>query len=98
MVFLKNSFHLALLQASLEFDFMRYPRFVLFDNIEDEGMEPERSRTFQELVVEVSEAADVEHQIILTTSMPNPRLLTQERTIGPAYSHENRSLSLPPTP
>ncbi|MCY3546906.1 MAG: hypothetical protein OXH49_08480 [Gemmatimonadetes bacterium] len=92
MVYLKNSFHVALLQASLELDYFRYPRFALIDNVEDKGMEPPRSHNFQSLVVSVSEALEVEHQVIMTTSMLNPDLDSDAWVIGPRYTHESRTL------
>jgi len=92
MVYLKNAFHIALLQASLELDFFRYPRFALIDNVEDKGMEPARSHNFQSLVVSISEAVEVEHQIIMTTSMLNPELDSETWVIGPQYTHESRTL------
>ena len=92
MVYLKNSFHISLLQASLELDFFRYPRFALVDNVEDKGMEPARSHNFQSLVVEASEVADVEHQVIMTTSMLDPALDSETWVIGPRYTHEFRTL------
>ena len=92
MVYLKNSFHVALLQASLEFDFFRYPRFALIDNVEDKGMETARSHKFQSLVASMSEAAEVEHQVVMTTSMLNPDLDSETWVIGPRYTHEARTL------
>ena len=92
MVYLKNSFHIALLQASLALDFFRYPRFALIDNVEDKGMEPDRSHNFQSLVVSDSEAADVEHQVIMTTSMLNPALDSETWVIVPRYTHQYRTL------
>jgi archaellum component FlaC len=94
MVFLKNSFHLAILLASTKHEFFRYPRFTLFDNIEDKGMEPKRSHRFQHLVVERSQKIEVEHQIILTTSMIAPELDTPELTVGPFYTHDLKSLAI----
>ena len=88
MVYLKNSFHIALLQASFEFDFFRYPRFALVDNVEDKGIEPARSHNFQSLVVSASESTDVEHQIIMKTAMLNPALDSETLVIGPRYTHE----------
>lgn len=94
MVYLKNSFHLAMLMTSLQLDYLRYPRFVLFDNIEDKGMEPTRSHNFQELILEYSKGSEVEHQIILTTSMIHPELNNSEHVVGPYYTHDNRTLDI----
>jgi hypothetical protein len=94
MVLLKNGFHLALLLASLEHEYFRYPRLALFDNVEDKGMEVARSHNFQSVVVELSEQASVDHQIILTTSMMNPTLEDDSYVIGPAYDHQRKSLDI----
>jgi hypothetical protein len=94
MVFLKNSFHLAILLSSTSNAFFRYPRFGLFDNIEDKGMEMERSHRFQELVVDASRNIGVDHQIIMTTSMIAPKLNVPDLTVGRYFTHEHKSLNL----
>ena len=94
MVYLKNCFHLALFSVSLSYRYFNYPRFVFFDNVEDKGMEPKRSHNFQELMVEVSENAEVDHQIIFTTSMLSPELKESKYLIGPAYTKQNKTLNL----
>ncbi len=92
-VFLKNAFHAAFLQASTQEGYLRYPRLVIFDNVEDKGMEPERSHNFQRLVRELSETAEAEHQIILFTSMIAPEFENEPPLlIGPRYTHENKTL------
>lgn len=96
MVVVKNSFHLALLLASVRKAYFRYFRFALFDNIEDKGMEEARSRNFQKLIVEASRSTDVEHQIIFTTSMIAPELDTKEFVVGDFYTAENKSLKMAP--
>jgi hypothetical protein len=94
-VFLKNAFHAALWQASTIRHYMRYPRIAIFDNVEDKGMEPERSHNFQRILRELSETNECEHQIILFTSMIAPEFETdQELLVGPRYTHENKSLQL----
>ena len=82
-----------LLAATQDLDFY-HPRFALFDNIEDKGMEPERSHNFQEILRQRSEGATIEHQIIFTTSMLNPGLDNEKYVIGPHYTHERRALDL----
>ena len=94
MVYLKNSFHLALHLASLQESFLRYPRFSLFDNIEDKGMELERSHNFQRQLVNSCDISGTEHQLIYTTSMIAPELDTPKYTVGDFYTHENRSLRI----
>ncbi len=90
--FLKNSFHFALFWASLKKDFFNYPRFLIFDNIEDKGMEIERSYNFQRKIVELSEADAIEHQIIFATSMIADELEDEKYTVGRFYTHDKKSL------
>lgn len=92
MVVLKNAFHVAFCMASTSERAMRYPRFGLFDNIEDKGMEPTRSHNFQRIIVALSQGSEVAHQFILTTSMIAPELDTDEYVVGPSYTHENKTL------
>jgi hypothetical protein len=91
---IKNAFHLALLLASCRDDRMKYPRFLLLDNIEDKGMTPRRSHNFQRLILELSDKAGAEHQIIFTTSMPAPDLDIPKYTVGSRYTETNMSLKL----
>ena len=94
LVILKNSFHLGLLMASLQDPQFLLPRFMMFDNIEDKGMVPERSWNFQRLICSASAASKAAHQIILTTSMLDPELEGSVALIGPAYSQQNRTLAI----
>jgi hypothetical protein len=91
---IKNAFHLAILFASCLDARMKYPRFLLLDNIEDKGMTPQRSHNFQRLILEHSKKAEAEHQIIFTTSMPAPDLDDPKYTVGSRYTETNMSLKL----
>ncbi|WP_406735864.1 AAA family ATPase [Thioclava sp. GXIMD4215] len=93
-VFLKNATIFSLFLAAMKDDAFYHPRFLLFDNIEDKGMQEERSHLFQKLIVEHATAFEAPFQIIFTTSMMNPALELQDYVVGPAYTHENRSLDL----
>lgn len=73
-VVLKTSFLVGFLAAALEDEKFRHPRFLMIDITEDKGMEQERSHNFQQQVVRISSATEVEHQIILATAMPSPEL------------------------
>lgn len=90
--FLKNAVRFGIFFASLELDFFRYPRFILCDNVEDKGMEEIRSQNFQKVINEISNQFEVDHQIILTTSMINPELNNKNICIGSEYSSTNKSL------
>jgi hypothetical protein len=93
-VYLKNSVRFAIFFASLEKAFFRFPRFILCDNIEDKGMEPERSKSFQEKLVEMSKNSSTKHQIIITTSMISEELDNTEICVGDFYTKENKTLKL----
>ncbi|SDW15260.1 AAA domain-containing protein [Sulfitobacter pontiacus] len=73
-VVLKSSFLVAFLSAAIKEPSFRHPRFLMIDITEDKGMEMERSHNFQEQVANLSDAAISEHQIILATAMPSPKL------------------------
>ena len=93
-VILKNAAILSIFGAATRDPKFFHPRFLLMDNIEDKGMEPERSHRFQELIVKVSEEAELEHQVIFMTSMMNPELDDAQYTIGPSYTKTNKTLAL----
>jgi len=93
-VIVKNSAILSLLLAAAEDPAFHHPRFILLDNIEDKGMEPDRTHNFQRVIVNESRQAKLQHQIIFTTSTPNPELDDEELVVGPHYTHNNRTLNL----
>lgn len=94
MVFLRHSFHLALLLSSLQLDYFRYPRLLIIDGIEDGGMEPDRSQNFQEIIAYYSKNSNVEHQIIMTTTQVSPKLDSSEYVVGRKFTHEEKSLEI----
>lgn len=97
VVYLKNCIHFAIFFSSLKLDFMRYPRLIICDNIEDKGMEAVRSQNFQVKIVErASYFKDVKHQIIFTTSMIAPDLNNTELCVGEEYMKSNKTLKLSP--
>ncbi|EJL6277502.1 hypothetical protein NMT19_001017 [Vibrio cholerae] len=94
MVYLKNAFRLAMLKCSCEDPSYLYPRFLLMDNIEDKGMEEERSQLFQREIVKLSNSLDVEHQIIFTTSMIDSDLNHSKYCVGKFYNMHNKTLKV----
>jgi hypothetical protein len=92
MVYLKNSLHLAFLWAATNNSFFNYPRLAIFDNIEDKGMEQERSHNFQKIILSISENITVEHQIIFATSMVVPELKQSTLVVGDYHTHSRKSL------
>lgn len=91
-VIVKNAAILALFISAASDPGFNHPRFALFDNIEDKGMEPERSHNFQKVIRDLSAGAPLAHQIIVTTSMMNPELETDGLTVGPYYTHDRKTL------
>ena len=94
LVILKNSFHLAMFAASLSDSRFLLPRFIMFDNIEDKGMRPDRSANFQNIICNVSAESKTRHQVIFTTSMVDPHLEASNLVVGPAYTKEYRTLRI----
>jgi predicted nucleic acid-binding Zn-ribbon protein len=94
-VYLKNSAIFGMFLAAGRDDKFLHPRFLLLDNIEDKGMEVERSHLFQSLIVEHATELKGPYQVIFTTSMMNPELELDDYVIGPHYTHEKRTLEFP---
>ena len=93
MAYLKNSILFSFFFASLELSSMNYPRFIMCDNTEDKGMEEARSHNFQLRLYEKSQQYNqIDHQIIITTSMIEPSLDKPEICIGEYYTNESKSL------
>lgn len=69
-VVLKAAFLVGFLKAALQDSKFRHPRFLMIDITEDKGIEQARSHNFQRQVIEISDQARVEHQVILATAMP----------------------------
>jgi predicted nucleic acid-binding Zn-ribbon protein len=93
-VVLKNTAILSLFLAACYDAQFWHPKFLLMDNIEDKGMEQERSHNYQRLIVEESKKAKFPHQIIFTTSMMDPSLENSGLTVGVKYTRQNKTLTL----
>lgn len=94
MTVIRNAFHLALHWVSCTSPILRYPRFLLLDNIEDKGMTEQRSQNFQRLIAAISENIEIDHQIILTTSMVDPGMDKSDMTVGERYTFSNKALKI----
>ncbi|SLN76873.1 hypothetical protein ROG8370_03920 [Roseovarius gaetbuli] len=91
--FLKTSFIVGFLMAATKHGFFRHFRIALVDTIEDKGMEDLRSHNLQNLVVERSNEAGVEHQVIFATSKISPDLDTDEFVVGRYYTEAEPTLN-----
>ena len=102
--YLKMAARFALLFASLQVDTMMYPRLLFSDNMEDKGMEEERAKNFQRMVVRRLQELETRnlnpdtgtlepnYQLIFATSNIADELNTPAYTIGEEYSQSNKSL------
>lgn len=91
--YLKNSARYAIFLASLSIEKMRFPRFILCDNMEDKGIELVRVHNFQKIVIDYLKDFSVDkYQVIYTTSFIPEELNNDKYCIGEFYTEENPSL------
>lgn len=91
--YLKMAARFALFFASLQNDSMMYPRLLFSDNMEDKGMEEDRAKNFQRIVVKrLEELKNQDYQLIFATSNIAEELDKPEYTIGEYYTQDNKSL------
>ena len=91
--YLKMAARFALFFASLQNDKMMYPRLLFSDNMEDKGMEEDRAKNFQRIVVQrLEELPNQNYQLIFATSNIAKELDNSEYTIGDFYTLQNKSL------
>lgn len=93
-VVLRHIFHLALLSASTELEYMRVPRFIMLDGIDDGGMEKERSHRLQKIIIDECSTFAVDFQLIFATSEIDPSIEGTDIVVGRAFNPGDRSLTL----
>lgn len=93
-VVLRHIFHLALLSASTQISFMRVPRFMMLDGIDDGGMEKDRSHRLQEIIVNECSKFEVDYQLIFATSEINPSIESSDLVVGRYFNPADRSLNI----
>ena len=92
MVVMKNSIRFAIFAHAVDDKYSRLPNLLLMDNIEDKGMQKERSQNFQEKMVEFSQSIKNNFQLIFTTSMIADELEGSEFCVGPFYEKGTHTL------
>ncbi|MCL1038483.1 hypothetical protein L2750_15220 [Shewanella submarina] len=92
MVYLYNSFRLALLMTSLEKRYLRIPRFLILDGIENGGMEDSRSKNFQKAIHDLLSDSQVEFQIIFATKSIEGTLNNNNYIVGSTFTKDSKSL------
>jgi rubrerythrin len=96
-VVLRHLFHLALLTTSTQLEFMRFPRFLILDGIDDGGMEKIRSHRLQEIIVDECKSYDVDFQLICATSEINPNFNIDGFVVGEYFTTDVPSLDVRPS-
>ncbi|WP_137009021.1 AAA family ATPase [Aquitalea aquatilis] len=91
-VYLNNALHLAFLFTSLEKNYIRIPRLMILDGIENGGMEDARSQNFQMVIAKNIGTLEAKGQIIIATKSIHPDLNTPNYVIGATYTQQNKSL------
>ncbi|WP_372482893.1 AAA family ATPase [Elizabethkingia anophelis] len=91
--YLRNSARYAIFLSSLSANSMRYPRFILCDNMEDKGIEWTRVHNFQKILLDYLKNFDKNtYQVIYTTSFILPELNNAKYCVGEFYTQNNPSL------
>lgn len=93
-VILRHIFHLALLTASTQKEYMRVPRFLMLDGIDDGGMEKGRSHNLQKIILDECKSYSIDYQVIYATSEINPEFEESEYVVSRYFKPENRSLNI----
>jgi len=93
-VVLRHIFHLALLTASTELEYMRVPRFIMLDGIDDGGMEKERSHQLQDIIVGECAKYEADFQLIYATSEIKPEFEDTDLVVSRFFTPEARSLDV----
>ncbi|WP_297333442.1 AAA family ATPase [Flavobacterium sp.] len=91
--YLKITARFAIFLASLSIPQMRYPRFIVADNMEDKGIEEKRAQNFQKILIERLMNFDPKsYQVIYTTSYITEELNNSNLVVGEYYTTNNRTL------
>ncbi|WP_449431996.1 AAA family ATPase [Pseudomonas putida] len=93
-VVLRHIFHLALLTSSVELEYMRVPRFLMLDGIDDGGMEQNRSHNLQRVIVQECAKYNWDFQLIFATSEIYPQLEGSNMVVSRSFSPDARSLDI----
>ncbi|MFT3909717.1 MAG: AAA family ATPase [Ferruginibacter sp.] len=91
--YLKTTARFAIFLASLNNSLMRYPRFILCDNMEDKGIEEKRAQNFQHIIITEAEKQPADsYQLIYTTSFIPSDLKNTKYCVGEYYTKASPSL------
>lgn len=94
MYLLNNLFHLAILLASTEKEYIRFPRLLILDGIENGGMSDARSRNFQKIVKDETDILKTKFQVLIATRSIHDSLENTTYQIGNKLTSNAKSLSI----
>jgi hypothetical protein len=93
--YLRNAIFLGELFAAASVPTMRHLGILMLENLEDKGMEPERYYNLHHSIV--GRAQDLEdRQILIATADWAPDLESGFTRVGERFTHERKTLDLPP--
>lgn len=93
-VVLRHVFHLALLTTSMSLDYIRLPRFMMLDGIDDGGMEKNRSHNLQRIIVEECSTYQHPFQLIFATSEVTSDIEKSSLVVSRYFTPDSRSLDV----
>ena len=94
MFLLNNLFHLAILIASTQKEYMRFPRLLILDGIENGGMSDARSRNFQKIVKKETDKITTKFQVFIATRSLYEELNDVQYLAGQELTSTNKSLKV----
>ncbi|MFX4277327.1 AAA family ATPase [Aliarcobacter butzleri] len=94
MFLINNMLHFAIFLSSFEHEFMRVPKLLILDGIENGGMSEERSKNFQNIIKNHTEKLKSQYQIFITTRSISEELNSPAYMLGDKLTETNKSLKL----
>lgn len=94
--YMRNAIFLGEFLASFKVTAMRHLKILLLENLEDKGMEPSRYYNLHENIVRRAKELTGEWQIFIATADWSPALTDGFTRVGQRYTHDNKTLRLPP--
>lgn len=92
--YFRNAVYLATLLAASRISTMRHLKFLMLENLEDKGMEPERYHNFHEVILRELNKVRGPWQAIIATADWNPSLTSGYHAVGRRFTHDRKSLDL----
>lgn len=94
--YMRNAVFLGELFAACSMPSMRHLRLLMLENLEDKGMEPNRYYQFHRTIVERANSLDGDWQILIATADWAPDIHEGFTRIGERFTHDRKTLALPP--